>query len=116
MKRVVGFLLSMLIMLSLLGGLSLSVFGTTEQLVVSESELIDFDIYKAQCLAGIAYDPNSDAVECCNALYNYYIYEELFSPTQTFLQEAYADKTLMMNFDEWKLSYLAEHYLLSPFA
>lgn len=93
--------------MSLFGGLDLSVFATTETTNTLETELIDIDIYKAQCLAGIAEDANSNAVELCNSMYNYYINDNIHSPTQTFLEECYNDEALMADYTEWMAYSLA---------
>ncbi len=102
MKRIISLVLSLSILMSLFGGLDISVFATTETPNISGTELIDIDIYKAQCFAGVADDPNTNAVDLCNSVYEYYIKEELFSPTQSFLQEAYADDKLMAEFALWQ--------------
>ena len=100
MKRFISFVVVLSFITCLFSELGMSVFASEEE---SQAELIDIDIYKAQCFLGIAEDQKTNAVEHCANLYNYYVNEEVFSPTQTFLDEAYADTVLMMNFDEWKL-------------
>ncbi len=102
MKRVLSFVLFLVITLGVITGMDVSVFATS---VTSEAELIDIDIYKAQCFLGVAEDSesNSDAVERCNSIYQQYIEEEALSPTQTFLDEAYADETLMAEFALWQM-------------
>ncbi len=95
-KQIVAFLLSFVILLAMIPAGAISAFAATQ------SNLIDIDIYKAQCFIGIADDPNTNAVDLCNSVYDYYVNEELFSTTKTFLDEAYSNKILMMNFNEWK--------------
>ena len=98
MKRTLSLVLSLVVAFSIITGMDVSVFATSE---TTEAEIIDIDIYKAQCLAGIAEDTHSDAVERCNALFNRYINEEVFSPTKTFLEKCYNDKALMDDYNEW---------------
>ncbi len=96
MKRIVSLALILAVLLAIM---PLTIFATEQN-----AELIDIDIYKAQCMAGTAVDNSVDnRVERCRNLYNYYVDEELFSSTKTFLDEAYANDVLMMNFKEWKV-------------
>ena len=87
------------------------IMGVPVQAVAASNtaQLIDPDVYKAQCLAGIAYDPNTNAVEQCNKIYSYYIDNEVYSPTKSFLDSVYADHSLMASYNAWMLySLMAE--------
>ena len=69
--------------------------------------LKNVEIYKAQALLGIAYDEKSNAVQQCNGIYNYYVRDELFSPSQNYLDICYNDKQLMLDYASWKAYTLA---------
>lgn len=99
-KRLVAILLAILMLVTSVPLASISAFAVAE-------DLIDIDIYKAQCFAGIAEDPNSEAVEHCSNLFNYYISEELYSPTQSFLDAVYEDENLVADYNEWMAYSLA---------
>ena len=103
MKKIISSILSFSILLSIFAGIDLTVLAETSSDTSTDNstEIIDIDIYKAQCLAGIAYDPNSDAVEQCNNLYSSYINPELYSPTQTFLEAVYEDSKLVADYNKW---------------
>lgn len=62
------------------------------------SDIIDVEVYQAQCYSGIASDKNSNAVERCNALYSYYVYDEPYSPTKSFLDNCYDDPEIMSEY------------------
>lgn len=96
MKKLISILLAVIISLSMIPFSGNAVF-------VQDKELIDIDIFKAQCMAGIAEDNLSNAVAQCNNLYNYYINDNIYSPTQTFLDTMYADESLMALYETWKM-------------
>ena len=98
-KRIISILTTLAMVVGIVANVNLSSYAKTDY-----SKIIDVDIYKAQCFAGIAKDEHS---ERCNELYNYYINENIHSPTQSFLDAVYENKALMDDYNEWKLYSLA---------
>ena len=96
MKKFISVLLSLIISISIIPFSERSVFAQDE-------ELVDIDIFKAQCMAGIAEDNHSDAVDQCVNLYNYYVNDNIYSPTQTFLDSLYANDGLMALYETWQI-------------
>lgn len=103
MKRIVSLLLSFIITLNLLSAFYLPIYLSAE----ATTDLIDKDILRAKCLAGVVNLSNTDSDERCRKLYNYYIDEEVYSPVQSFLKDAYANHQLMLNYNEWMAISLA---------
>ena len=101
-KRIMSILTTLVMVVGIVANVNLSSYAKTDY-----SKIIDVDIYKAQCFAGIAKDKHSDAVKRCNELYNYYINENIHSPTQSFLDAVYENKALMDDYNEWELYSLA---------
>ncbi len=63
--------------------------------------VIDIDVYRAACIAGVATD-RSTASQKCNEIYNYYVDEEVYSVTKSFLDSVYADESFMSDYYFWK--------------
>lgn len=101
-KRIISIFTTLVMVVGIVANAGLFAYAETDY-----SKIIDVDIYKAQCFAGIAKDEHSDAVKQCNELYNYYICENIHSPTQSFLDAVYENKALMDDYNEWKLYSLA---------
>lgn len=96
MKKFISVLLALIISISIIPFSERSAFAQDE-------ELVDIDIFKAQCMAGIAEDSHSNAVAQCNSLYNYYVNDNIYSPTQTFLDTMYANENLMATYETWQI-------------
>ena len=101
MKKTISILLCISILLGMFSGLNLSVYAEDSDDLSDSQEYIDIDVYKAQCFAGIALDENSDAVAHCHNIYNYYVYEDPYSPTKSFLDACYDDPDLMADYYEF---------------
>ena len=99
MKKIISFILVFSFTLGSLAGIKTS--------ASTSDEFIDVDIYKAQCLAGIAKDTTGEYAQSCNEMYNEYISNSLFSPTQSFLDDIHNDKTLMAELNTWEAMSLA---------
>ena len=100
MKRVISLLLSLVIIVSTFACVDLSVFAVDENDFSEDlSNLIDIDIFKAQCYLGIAEDTQTNAVELCNNIYNSYTNGGFTSPTKSFLDSCYDDASLMDKYD-----------------
>ncbi len=95
-KRSMSLFLSLVMIMSVFTGLNISVSADDE-------ELIDIDIFRTQCILGIADDPkNTNTIAECNKIYECYVTEEAFSPTKSFLDNCYSDAALMADYNEWK--------------
>ena len=97
-KRFLSALLALCMVLTMLPLTGLTAFAADE----NDEEIIDVDVYKAECLAGVAKDDHSNAVEQCNRLYNYYINENIYSPTQSYLDSMHANGDLMALYTVWR--------------
>ena len=102
MKKILSVTLALMMVITMIPMAGFAAFAADK-----DAEIIDIDIYKAKCLSGIADDPDSNAVNQCNMLYNYYINENIYSPTQSFLDSCYEDKGLMKKYDAWQAYSLA---------
>ena len=102
MKKILSVTLALMMVITMIPMAGFAAFAADK-----DAEIIDIDIYKAKCLSGIADDPDSNAVNQCNMLYNYYVNENIYSPTQSFLDSCYEDKGLMKKYDAWQAYSLA---------
>lgn len=95
MKRIVSLFLSIIILVSTIACVDLSAYAQ-----VDYDKVIDVDVFKAQCVTGAAQvDNNQAAVSTCNDIYNYYVQEGVYSPTQSFLDTCYEDEKLMATYN-----------------
>ncbi len=100
MKRIISLVLTIVMVISVFTSMPLTVFA-------SSGELIDVDIYKAQCVLGIANDEHTNAVSLCHNIFVQYNGEDIFSASEAILDAVKEDKKLMMNLTEWKAYSLA---------
>ena len=88
--------------------LTLSLFLTTAPLTAlpvsaaeNDDQLIDVEVYLAECLAGVAQGDDTLAVQQCRTQYEFYTAEDLHSPTQEYLQSMTENTKLMALYGAW---------------
>ena len=108
MKKSKGFLSILLALVMVISALPLAGISAFAVDGESSTELIDPNIFAAQCITGIVkVEQNQEIVTQSNDIYNYYTSDDVFTPSQSFLQNCYADKNLMSNYNQWLLYSLA---------